>query len=344
MPWYIYNADGSLRTGTVGPTGPTGAGTTGATGGTGPTGPTGAGATGPTGPTGASGDGQVFLRSNVTGDPTTCPSSIPTQLTWDNSSGDAVLDTTDPAHPTALEDGIYSVTVTAAPQTPFTDLANYRLVLELDAATADANAIIDSPAAVSGGPESFDQPVTLTFFVPAGGIIQATIFNFDAGDQDFVLTASVVFFGTAAAGPAGPTGPTGAGLTGPTGPTGAGLPTGWEEDEEDPADVFTNGGALIAGTDGDNGITVIVPNGVNVQRPIDGVSIFVVDTSVDDVVRALGGIQAAGESQSFAADPSQGATVSLNANGLPITNLPTVDPAIAGALWNDGGTPAISAG
>jgi hypothetical protein len=34
----------------------------------------------------------------------------------------------------------------------------------------------------------------------------------------------------------------------------------------------------------------------------------------------------------------------LDCGGLPILQLPTVDPEIVGALWNDGGTPAISTG
>lgn len=40
-------------------------------------------------------------------------------------------------------------------------------------------------------------------------------------------------------------------------------------------------------------------------------------------------------------DPTEGA---LDCNGLSITNLVTTDPAIAGALWNNAGTPAISTG
>jgi hypothetical protein len=46
----------------------------------------------------------------------------------------------------------------------------------------------------------------------------------------------------------------------------------------------------------------------------------------------------------FSASGSKGATVAVDAGGLAIINLPTVDPVIAGALWNDGGTPAISVG
>lgn len=39
-----------------------------------------------------------------------------------------------------------------------------------------------------------------------------------------------------------------------------------------------------------------------------------------------------------------GATAALDCAALPITGLATADPHIAGALWNNAGTPAISAG
>ena len=46
----------------------------------------------------------------------------------------------------------------------------------------------------------------------------------------------------------------------------------------------------------------------------------------------------------YAVDANGSGTVALDAGGLPITNLPTSNPHIAGALWNNAGTPAISAG
>lgn len=99
----------------------------------------------------------------------------------------------------------------------------------------------------------------------------------------------------------------------PGGGGGGGLPEGWTTDDSNPATAFTNGGAVIAGGDGDNGIAVVYPSGLNIQRPIDGVTIVSVDTSTDDGLRA---------------------------NVVP----PGTDPHIGGAIWNNAGTLTISDG
>lgn len=93
---------------------------------------------------------------------------------------------------------------------------------------------------------------------------------------------------------------------------GTGLPDGWTQ-TGDPADVSMEGGQLAA------------DSGANVTMGADGFFSAATDTC-------------------FTATNDEGATVALDAGALPITNLPTSDPGIAGALWNSMGTPAISTG
>lgn len=112
------------------------------------------------------------------------------------------------------------------------------------------------------------------------------------------------------------------------------LPTGWTEDDSDPANV--SGGAGSLGFDDGTVASQFNQNGMSLTQ--DAGDAFL-NTALD------GGVQSGPAATAcFTAANDGGATVALNSGGLPIVNLPSADPHIAGALWNDGGSPAISTG
>ena len=121
----------------------------------------------------------------------------------------------------------------------------------------------------------------------------------------------------------------------PGGGGGGGLAlTGWTEDDSDPA--FVEGGA--GGLDFDDGT-----NGA----AISAVVVVVASEAGEAYNMRLGnGITSAStiSAPCFSAYDTAGATVALDAGGLPVVNLPAADPGIPGALWNNAGIPAISGG
>ena len=111
------------------------------------------------------------------------------------------------------------------------------------------------------------------------------------------------------------------------------LPTGWTEDDSDPA--FVAGGAGGLGFD----------DGTNAAAVQAGI-VFVASDTTDEAynMRSGAGITSASPPSApcFSALAGAGATVAFDAGALPVVNLPTADPGIDGALWNNAGTPAIS--
>ena len=124
---------------------------------------------------------------------------------------------------------------------------------------------------------------------------------------------------------------------------GGGLPTGWTQ-AGDPADVSTQGGGLYVGTgDLDTPTSDYVYAGPSPGQfgvsDMAGVENYSVGVGVGIV-----SVPTSNAGNAFRADPTGGGTVALDCGTLPIVNLPTADPHIAGALWNNAGTPAISSG
>lgn len=119
--------------------------------------------------------------------------------------------------------------------------------------------------------------------------------------------------------------------------------TGWSEDSGNPADVATNGGALDLGDgnvhaqDGTGNVAGIEPSGTVFVNGAAG-DLYVIQAGVGITSQPPPDIAA------FTAFSENGGTVAMDAGGLSIINLPTSDPHIASALWNNAGTPAISAG
>lgn len=124
---------------------------------------------------------------------------------------------------------------------------------------------------------------------------------------------------------------------------GGSLPEGWTANDPDPGTLnaasgelaFTDGG--IQGDDETDKFDISATQGVRVRS----------DTTEETYRIRIGtGIfsNPAADVPAFTAVGDAGGTVALDAGGLAIINLPAADPHIAGALWNDGGTPAISTG
>lgn len=118
-------------------------------------------------------------------------------------------------------------------------------------------------------------------------------------------------------------------------PGGGGLPTGWTVNDPDPGTLNggTDGSGVFLTADGD--ITGVYGPDAAEWTDGDGSDVGIGHTGVTSGP-SMGA--------AFTAVGGNGATVALNAGGLPVTNLPSADPHIAGALWNNAGTPAISAG
>ncbi len=107
-------------------------------------------------------------------------------LTWDNKvSGSDLLDLSDPLNPTVVSDGVYAVTVTASTD-PISTGGYYTLYLTLDSTAEDAVAAHDSPPSIAAINNPFVS-CSLTYFIPAGGIINASVYNGDGVN-------SVVFY------------------------------------------------------------------------------------------------------------------------------------------------------
>lgn len=105
---------------------------------------------------------------------------------------------------------------------------------------------------------------------------------------------------------------------------GGGLPTGWTEDDSDPATVSTNGGELL----GDNGVASfgLTPTSFTISSDMGNTSI-----SMDYIDGFLSAPQAG--SAAYTADPEGGATVALDAGGLDIANAGDVDGATLGPTF-----------
>lgn len=101
-------------------------------------------------------------------------------LAWGARNGGTtdLLNLTVPTLPTVLTGGIYSVTLIAAATTAMTAGGWISTSLEMDQANDDAQLTINSALASASlaGPACL---VTMTYYVPAGGIIAVSLSNVD---------------------------------------------------------------------------------------------------------------------------------------------------------------------
>lgn len=113
-------------------------------------------------------------------------------LSWDVPVGsDTLLDRTDPLNPAVLTDGVYAVSVTCVPATSITVGGYYELALLLDVNGTSASSQQTAESITAN-----KYPVascSVTYFIPAGGLINAIAFNHDGVNSvNFVLGTGAV--------------------------------------------------------------------------------------------------------------------------------------------------------
>lgn len=141
-------------------------------------------------------------------------------------------------------------------------------------------------------------------------------------------------------------------------PGGDALPTGWTKDTPNVGDFSyaANSRTALIGpagdpTDPDSGLEIelVCIAGSTyrlIAEPGSVEALYQADIGGSLDLSTASGIESQPHQAGTAAFTAGGggATAALDCGALPVINLPTVDPGIAGALWNDAGTPAISAG
>lgn len=139
---------------------------------------------------GGGGGGGSTAREKLTGSAVTIPAGTDALLTFDSSSGDTVVDLTDPSHPAIIDSGVYVVGLYVGETTPMIPADSYLSILSLDA--AGENAQIAGTTTV--GADSFPNgPLTLAYYIVAGGTITLDVFNQSlTNDYDFNVASCVI--------------------------------------------------------------------------------------------------------------------------------------------------------
>jgi hypothetical protein len=142
----------------------------------------------------AGGGSQPVTREQTLGVAVTIAGGDGGILDWSSAAvvGTALLDVTDPTTPLVVEGGVYAISVQVIPADDLTIGANYRLRVDLDNNGEDGLAIADS------SPATADQRrprlvVSLTYYVPAGGVLQAVLTNMDGVvSHGFLIALAII--------------------------------------------------------------------------------------------------------------------------------------------------------
>jgi len=113
-------------------------------------------------------------------------------LTFDSfGQGDDLLDFTVPTLPVVKVAGLYTVTINAFPGEDMSSDAQFYMTLTLDAAGQVAYAVNNSASAYPGSlrPEN---STTVSYFIPLGGAILATVRNADSIAHTFAIDVAVI--------------------------------------------------------------------------------------------------------------------------------------------------------
>lgn len=138
------------------------------------------------------GGGGSTAREQLSGNAVTIPASSNSLLTFDNAlSGDTLVDLTDPSNPAIIDTGVYVVALYVSPDAPMTAGDAFQAILALDAAGENAQI---AGANTAGTVTTFPyQPLTLAYYIPAGGTITANVFNLSAvTTYDFSIPGCVI--------------------------------------------------------------------------------------------------------------------------------------------------------
>lgn len=131
-------------------------------------------------------------RSSYLGDPVAIPNNGMRSLTWDTlGSGQELLDRTNREWPTVKVAGRYAVTAIVAFEDEAIAVGRFHATLHLDQLHEDAvseetksEPTVDGRIVVS---------LTVTYFVPAGGVISVDVRNFDGAlARTFLLREALI--------------------------------------------------------------------------------------------------------------------------------------------------------
>lgn len=130
-------------------------------------------------------------REQIRGNAVTIANGATGSLTWDTKlSGSDLLDLTDPANPAVITAGVYAVTIRVG-NFGLTVGGTFFAEFDLDLNGEDPEVIPTSPPSVAGQTHP-TIVASMTYYIPAGGVINVTVGNNDGANAvDFTLFAVV---------------------------------------------------------------------------------------------------------------------------------------------------------
>lgn len=142
----------------------------------------------------AAGAGGVTTREQffTSGSGQSIPNNSNTVMVWNKTAGTSLFDLTTPSSPTAIEAGIYAISV-AIETNDYTNPFNFGATLQMDVgvenATVSLTTLVPSYASVPFNLVS--STLALTYYLAAGAEVQATMLHDIGVSADFFLRATV---------------------------------------------------------------------------------------------------------------------------------------------------------
>lgn len=119
------------------------------------------------------------------------PSGAFTLLTWGNQNGGDALDLSDPQNPVIIEAGVYCISTAIFCLASVGKLAFYELDLDAFGVDPLLTTLIDIGSGIGGNPGQPNGTLSLTFYVPAGGVLQAGVKHNVGSNHTFQFFAFV---------------------------------------------------------------------------------------------------------------------------------------------------------
>lgn len=126
---------------------------------------------------------QTFSGADVT-----VPANSSAKLTWDNASGDNLLDPSSPSDPQIVEPGLYAFTLTARGDSNLTVGANFDMRVNINSPSYQAN--FSSTVAVDNE-QAPDVTITVVWFCDQFADVTVHVQNNDSADGQWLLDAYV---------------------------------------------------------------------------------------------------------------------------------------------------------
>jgi hypothetical protein len=120
-----------------------------------------------------------------------CPTGVRTPLEWGYGSGAQLLDLSVPTQPAVITAGLYAVTAEFQ-RSGGTTLATDAVTIELDIDTGGSfGYVFKSMSLLAVDGASNQDTLTLSWYAPAGAVIQATVEHNIGSDRILTLIAAV---------------------------------------------------------------------------------------------------------------------------------------------------------